>query len=1134
MKKHFKILLFTLVFLTTLTAFSFLSGCKAKETDFFVVFDNQRIENNLKTVYINSNAEIDILSKIKVVAVLSNKQTRELKTGDFKVEHNISETFTPGDEYNIVITYKDFDKVQINIVINKLENTVTLNKTSKVYDKEKFTTQDLGISALNEEGLVVTWFKEEQLLQDFPVECGNYKIRVQIPQTKAYKEVDTYYDIQILQAEPSSDMYDLTISNAYLSTDKLSNISLPENFAWKNPGENLKVGLNNYSVIFTPENKNYKQKEFEVSILVKQAFNLPVQTKLTFNGEFQELTPSLLIGFDENFMELIEGLDPLTAQNAGSYKAKIKFIDGVDAVWSDGSTEPKVFEWAISKLKVKVPYYKSNFAFMSLTDPVTISWEDESVFEHCYLLDTDSGTNSITFTYPVITSLYFCLIDTNNTEWEDGTTEMKSQPFEVQRDVFEKIKYTPYNEAEREITIFELVEMKSVCMGSKLWFQLKDKSDLVLKFDGEVPLTPEITATKDMSKLEIRVFDDSSEYSIFGVDIPIYFYSNKVKIDEKMFDINLIDNDIPLELKENQTSVEVELGKELEGFNFIAFLVTEVNQYERVYPQDLKFTFENVTDYNYIYISEEQSDTTILQIYLHSFTRIDHFEINRINGDSSYKDELDYYNDGKSYVNGLISNFNVVFKNEYKNCTFTLLDKNHNEFTSFKQLTNKETFYVLIIDEGVLKETICVEYSFMADFSLKNSYISNIMQQNYNSVYVQTNNLENIELSSYNDAVNLIFDNSLTSNITNYGFYKLPLKITYEITSNFKVEYNTSIILNYSKSLSNFVLSESEIIFSSPYMDNISIPLNSKNISSGLGAGKFRALITDSNYDISNVNLKDGYSLTNVELLTENNLFGYKITFNNGTIDEICYVYEIVSGIYNGDASLFKVEIESYITDNKQLEIINDTISTNEINPLTTLLITPNNIATIAKLTNEAGDVVYISILDQPYKRSIYFTKSGTYTLLITAPNGNTKTYTIIIGGENVSKPLASVKAGTGADEVTLTETIEYVDFDLGFAGDLIIEDEENLMLYGYFGSNMQNHTIMVNGKECLSVNLTSGIIDYLYLDENCILDAKEGTNILKVLQNDNEQKYVVIYAKAEVFGIKAIIPCYLYLEDNN
>ena len=1112
MKKHFKILLFTLAFLTTLTAFAFLSGCKAKETDFFVVFDNQRIENNLTTVYINSDAEIDILSKIKVVAVLSNKQTRELKTEDFKVEHNIPETFTPGDEYNIVITYKDFDKVQINIVINKLENTVTLNKTSKVYDKEKFTTQDLGISALNEEGLVVTWFKEGQMLQDFPVECGNYKIRVQIPQTKAYKEVDTYYDIQILQAEPSSDMYDLTISNTYLSTDKLSNISLPENFAWKNPGENLKVGLNNYSVIFTPENKNYKQKEFEVSILVKQAFNLPVQTKLTFNGEFQELTPSLLIGFDENFMELIEGLDPLIAQNAGSYKAKIKFIDGVDAAWSDGSIEPKVFEWTISKLKVKVPYYKNNFAFMSLTGPVTISWEDESVFEHCYLLDADSGTNSITFTYPVITSLYFRLIDTNNTEWEDGTTEMKSQPFEVQRDVFEKIKYTPYNEAEREITIFELVEMKSVCMGSKLWFQLKDKSDLVLKFDGEVPLTPEITATKDMSKLEIRVFDDSSEYSIFGVDIPIYFYSNKVKIDEKMYDINLIDNDIPLELKENQTYVEVEL----------------------VYPKDLKFTFENVTDYNYIYISEEQSDTTILQIYLYSFTRIDHFEITRISGDSSYKDELDYYNNGKSYVNGLISNFNVVFKNEYKNCTYTLLDKNHNEFTSFKELTNKETFYVLIKDEGILKETICVEYSFMADFSLKNSYISNTMQQDYNNVYVQTNNLENIELSSYNDAVNLIFDNSLTSNITNYGFYKLPLKITYEITSNFKVEYNTSIILNYSRSLSNFVLSESEIIFSSPYMDNISIPLNSKNISSGLGAGKFRALITDSNYDISNVNLKDGYSLTNVELLTENNLFGYKITFNNGTIDEICYVYEIVSGFYNGDASLFKVEIESYITDNKQLEIINDIISTNDINPLTTLLITPSNIATIAKLTNEAGDVVYISILDQPYKRSIYFTKSGTYTLLITAPNGNTKTYTIIIGGENVSKPLASVKAGTGADEVTLIETIEYVDFDLGFAGDLIIEDEENLMLYGYFGSNMQNHTIMVNGKECLSVNLTSGIIDYLYLDENCILNAEEGTNILEVLQNDNKQKYVVIYAKAEVFGIKTIIPCYLYLEDNN
>lgn len=390
-------------------------------------------------------------------------------------------------------------------------------------------------------------------------------------------------------------------------------------------------------------------------------------------------------------------------------------------------------------------------------------------------------------------------------------------------------------------------------------------------------------------------------------------------------------------------------------------------------------------------------------------------------------------------------------------------------------------------------------------------------------------------MNGYKSQVTVLINNGVTPTFQNYGIYRLPLKITYEISSDLTIQYDTNLILNYSKSILNFVEGNSSFSYSTPFKErDIKIGLEDDNLSRGLSLSSYRAILTESTLSTKNLTLKSNYVLKNISLIrTEDNIFGYKIIFESDGAEEVCFIYERISGEFNDDASLLSVRKESYIGNSTKIEIVDDTITVNDVNTFDFVMINTSNSNSIAKVTDELGNVIFASVLEQSYQRLVHFTASGTYNLLIIAPNGNTKNYTIIVNGENLEKPLAKITVGSDSDKVELIEKFEEVDGDFDFVGDFNIENDENLQFIGYLGESTISQTKVINGKTFLELSLVSSVIDRFYADEEGKTKLVEDVNSLEAFENELEQKYVVFYVHVKTAICKNIaIPCYMYFLD--
>ena len=166
-----------------------------------------------------------------------------------------------GDTFTVTVSYKKFKDFVINVNINKLKNEVTLSATSKTYNGEPFKVEDLGVSANVNAGLLVEWYLGETKLASAPVNAGKYRVKIHIDSTKEYEKVDKFFDVEILKAEPVVDWTLISVSGTHLSTDKVSTIVLPEGFSWKNPDMLLGEGKSTHTVVYTPEDTNYKAVE---------------------------------------------------------------------------------------------------------------------------------------------------------------------------------------------------------------------------------------------------------------------------------------------------------------------------------------------------------------------------------------------------------------------------------------------------------------------------------------------------------------------------------------------------------------------------------------------------------------------------------------------------------------------------------------------------------------------------------------------------------------------------------------------------------------------------------------------------------------------------------------------------------
>lgn len=1141
MKKKLKFILFAFAVILILPCAFVFTGCKPKETGFYVVYNGVQIQGGTLNLSFDSTETIDIEGDIQAYVMLKKKADKKLDLSSLEISSNIKETISPGDEYQVEIKYKKFNAVKINIKINKLENLVSIQNSSKTYDGQPFTTEALGISATNDAGMRIEWFKGKTRLAEFPRNAGDYRVQVLIPETKTYKAVNKVIDVKILQAEPDVDWNLVSISETYLSTDTLSKIALPENFAWKNPETVLSVGTNNYTVVYTPADTNYKSVEKDFSVSANQAFFLPTQKEMQFTGEIIELKAENLIGFDVALMEIKDGQDFVLQTNAGTYNVKIGFKAGGSACWFDGTTEDKDFVWTISKAKVKVPYYKTNYALMPLTGPLTISWENaEEVFKFCCLYNGYNNTNTITFEKPVNTYLEFALKSQDNCEWEDGTTNNITQRIKVERDVFETIKYTPFGGTETIISTGEFLELKKTCVGSTFEFVLKDKT-MVLKINEKVVKDGRFVVGSGENKVYVYVYEKENDISsLFSQGVEAYFYATSVIIDGKQEDITLYENDFDIDLKENQDSITVVLSNELENFDLSLVVVDHENAYKTYPINSLTVVVNNLKNVKMFVIQENKQVVSIVEVNINQFTRIESIYVNRINEYTEHEEQVYYQVDSDSSFSGIINRVTVNLKQGYQNLTIVLKDKNGNEFTDFSNLNGKEYFFIVVKDGENVLETVRVYYGFLDEVSFMGEKNTLKNQIDYYSFYVRVDDPSKLEEAAkgYNSKVKYVINKGNPVTFAAFGMYRVPISFTYSLYNNYTITYSTNLIVNYSKNIENFVENSSNIKFSSEYLrDGNTIYLRSNNYAGGCGLANFRAILTDGQYVENSIVPKEGYTLKKVSpVITKDKLFGYRVVFNNNGNEEVCYIYEAVSGIYDGNAEIDRVKIVSYFGEDRKCKIEDGKIYVENLKQLENLAIFTSNEESLVRIEDLEGKLIIASAQQSLDYVEAYFEAAGTYKMIVIAPDGTSKTYQIIVTGESLGKPFATVSAGKGAGKVTLEERFEELeDGDRDFNGDFIIDDSsENIIFNGYFGEAMLSEIKTIKGKEYLDVTISSVLIDNFYFDADHKNLINDGLNTLEVFETEDEQpvKYVRFYVAIELLGMKITIECNVFLAD--
>ena len=299
----------------------------------------------------------------------------------------------------------------------------------------------------------------------------------------------------------------------------------------------------------------------------------------------------------------------------------------------------------------------------------------------------------------------------------------------------------------------------------------------------------------------------------------------------------------------------------------------------------------------------------------------------------------------------------------------------------------------------------------------------------------------------------------------------------------------------------------------------------------------FRAILTDGQYVENSIVPKEGYTLQDVSLvITGDKLFGYRVAFNNNGNEEICYIYEAVSGIYDGNAEIDRAKIVSYFGEDRKCKIEDGKIYVENLKQLENLAIFTSNEESIVRIEDLEGKIIIASAQQSLDYVEAYFEAAGTYKMTVIAPDGTSKTYQIIVTGESLGKPFATVSAGKGAGKVTLEERFEEVEGgDRDFNGDFIIDDSsENIIFNGYFGKAMLSEIKTIKGKEYLDVTISSELIDNFYFDADFKNLINNGLNTLEVFETEDEQpvKYVRFYVAIELIGMKVTVECNVFLAD--
>ena len=170
-------------------------------------------------------------------------------------------------------------------------------------------------------------------------------------------------------------------------SDKLSTITLPEGFTWKDSNIVLNsTGIKTYKATYTPsDTKNYNvvnDIDIEVSVY-KKYLEIPTleNTNFTYNFKEQEVK---LVGYDSNTM-ILGGYNKGTT--SGTYTVEVSLKDTNNYIWRDNTSGKQTLDWNIAKIDKIVVEITGN------TKSVIYSGEEETVKGYKYTSSNSQYTD---------------------------------------------------------------------------------------------------------------------------------------------------------------------------------------------------------------------------------------------------------------------------------------------------------------------------------------------------------------------------------------------------------------------------------------------------------------------------------------------------------------------------------------------------------------------------------------------------------------------------------------------------------------------------------------------------------------------------------------------------------------------
>ena len=164
----------------------------------------------------------------------------------------------------------------------------------------------------------IEYYKDNSLITEC-VNAGTYEARVTVGGATAKVQ------FEITQATPTG--YDIPTGLEAVYGDKLSSVTLPGHWSWKNPNDLVgNAGERTHAAIYTPEDPNYKAVEVNVTVTVAKA-NPTYVVPSTIDAPYDvELST---IGLPEGF-SWMDGTQKTSTWGENTFKAKYTPTDTVN------------------------------------------------------------------------------------------------------------------------------------------------------------------------------------------------------------------------------------------------------------------------------------------------------------------------------------------------------------------------------------------------------------------------------------------------------------------------------------------------------------------------------------------------------------------------------------------------------------------------------------------------------------------------------------------------------------------------------------------------------------------------------------------------------------------------------------